>query len=89
MAQPEPAEIRLAGKTLCVLADAPQLGQDLELMVRLHVTEDCIAQHENDAEVRYLKVRLVAAWKPGSPPPVDPELPLWDQAVPEGTIEPE
>jgi hypothetical protein len=86
----EPAEVRLAGKTLCVLADPPQLGGNVELMVRLHITEDCIAQHDDGNEVRYLKARLVGAWRPGSPPPVDVNQPdLWEQAPPEGSIKPE
>jgi hypothetical protein len=82
-------EIRLAGKRLCVLSDPPKLGDNIDLNVRLHVIEDCTAQHEDETQVQYLRVRLVAAWKPGDPVPVSTQEPLWDQAGPEGSIKPE
>ncbi len=80
------SEIRLAGKTLCVLTDPPGLGAEVTLCVKLHVVEDCTAVHEDDTEVNYLKCRLVAAWREGSPPPPDDQGALWETAPPEGTF---
>jgi hypothetical protein len=83
----EPAEIRLSGKVLCVLAEPPALGTDLTLMIKVHVTENCVAEHADGATVFYRKTKLVAAWKPGDPEPIDPDQgSLWEQAPPEGTF---
>lgn len=84
----EPAEVRLSGKILCILADPPALGEDLTLLVKLHVTENCVAEHADGETVVYRKTKLVAAWRPGTPEPIDPEQgSLWEQAPPAGTFE--
>jgi hypothetical protein len=82
----------LAGKILCVLPDkdAPSLGDEIVLMCKLHITEDCVADHESGERVLYRKTRLVAAWREGTPPPIDTAQPdLWEGAPPEGSIQPE
>lgn len=83
-----PAEIRLAGKILCVLADPPSLGDELTLLMKVRVTDTGVVEHEDEQHVFYRKVKLVAAWQAGSTPPVDTnQASLWDQAPPEGSFD--
>lgn len=85
-----PAELRLAGKILCVMANPPGLGSDVVLMVKLRAVEDCLVDHEDSSQSRYLKCRLVGAWLPGSPPPIDVNQgSLWEQAGPVGSTTPD
>lgn len=82
------AEIRLAGKTLCVLENPPSLGDVVTLMMRVRVTDSSVTEHENGDHIFYRKVKLIDAWKASSPPPVDTnQASLWDQAPPEGSFD--
>lgn len=82
-----PAELRLAGKILCILAKPPALGEEITLLVKLRVTDSGAIEHEDGEHVFYRKVRLIGAWRDGDPPPIDTSQPqLWDQAPPEGSI---
>lgn len=82
------AEIRLAGKILCVLENPPVLGDEFDLMVRLKVTESCATEKESGEHDFYRKTKLVGAWRPGSTPPIDTnQASLWDQAPPEGSFD--
>lgn len=69
---PEPAEIRLGNKVICVLANPPELGQNVDLMIRIHVKEQCTAIHDDGETVNYLRAKLLgSAWRPGERPPAD------------------
>lgn len=80
----------MSGKTLCVLADPPKLGDELTLLVRLRVIEEATSQKESGDQTHIRKTRLIGAWVPGTPPPIDTSQgSLWDQAPPAGSIPPE
>lgn len=92
------AEIRLAGKILCVLPKPPALGEEITLMVKLRVTEDGTIIKEDETETHFRRTKLIAAWPAGTPgPPTDPALvgsdgkvesgDAWDSAPPEGTFD--
>lgn len=66
---PPPAEIRLSGKTLLVLEDPPEPGDELVLLIRVKVNGTGVDLHDNDEEVPYRKAKLVTCWKPGTPEP--------------------
>ena len=66
-----PAEIRLAGKILTILDNAPGLGERVTLMVTVEVTEICEGIKKNGDPTHYRKSSLIRAWKPGDNPPAD------------------
>ena len=83
-----PAEVRMAGKILCILEDPPNLGDEVTLLVKLRVIDVGVVEHEGGEHVFYRKTKLLGAWKPGTTPPIDTnQASLWDQAPPEGTFE--
>jgi len=82
-----PAEIRMGNKTLVVLANPPHRGGTVTLMVKLQVVDDCVHLTTEGEDVHFKRCRLVGAWLPGQPEPVDANQgTLWDQAPPVGSI---